>query len=121
MDSHPFPLLEGSQAVRRSRLSAGIHRASPESTAHRCSCGTAVEKRRWLQQNRVGKGLTERLRCLSSAQVSPGWTTSTSPCNDFSANGDYPLNFVSRPRGSLHTINRGTMTGPAPGSEANKA
>ena len=38
---------------------------------------------------------------LSSAQVSPGWTTSTSPCNDFSANGDYPLNFVSRPRGSL--------------------
>ena len=39
---------------------------------------------------------------LSSAQVLPGWTTSTSPCNDFSANGDYPLNFVSHPRGSLH-------------------
>jgi len=38
---------------------------------------------------------------LSSAQVLPGWTTSTSPCNDFSANGDYPLNFVSHPRGSL--------------------
>src|SRR3989442_13511808 len=34
---------------------------------------------------------------LSSAQVLPGWTTSTSPCNDFSANGDYPLNFVSHP------------------------
>src|SRR5690242_5522099 len=41
---------------------------------------------------------------LSSAQVLPGWTTSTSPCNDFSANGDYPLNFVSRSRGSLHNL-----------------
>src|SRR5215470_17521979 len=39
---------------------------------------------------------------LSSAQVLPGWTTSTSPCNDFSANGDYPLNFVSHSKGSLH-------------------
>ena len=42
---------------------------------------------------------------LSSAQVLPGWTTSTSPCNDFSANGDYPLNFVSHPRGSLQNAN----------------
>ena len=33
---------------------------------------------------------------LSSAQVLPEWTISTPPCNDFSANGDYPLNFVSR-------------------------
>ena|SRR5207253_7339208 len=41
---------------------------------------------------------------LSSAQVLPGWTTSTSPCNDFSANGDYPLNFVSHPRGSLQSF-----------------
>src|SRR5262245_4359440 len=39
---------------------------------------------------------------LSSAQVLPGWTTSTSPCNDLSSNGDYPLNFVSHSRGSLH-------------------
>ena len=38
---------------------------------------------------------------LSSAQVSPGWTTSTSPCNNSAANGDYPLNFVSHSRGSL--------------------
>jgi hypothetical protein len=30
---------------------------------------------------------------LSSAQVLPEWTTTTSPCNDFSANGDSPLNF----------------------------
>src|SRR5690349_23701739 len=38
---------------------------------------------------------------LSSAQVLPEWTTSTPPCNDFSSDGDYPLNFVSHARGSL--------------------
>ena len=38
---------------------------------------------------------------LSSAQVFPEWITATSPCNDLSANGDNPLNFVSRFRGSL--------------------
>src|ERR1700722_9015813 len=37
------------------------------------------------------------------AQVLPGWTTSTSPCNTFSSNGDYPLNFVSHSRGSLQS------------------
>jgi len=39
---------------------------------------------------------------LSSAQVLPEWITSTSPCNHLSANGDYPLNFVSHSRGSVH-------------------
>ena len=38
---------------------------------------------------------------LSSAQVLPEWTTATSPYNDFSADGDNPLNFVSHSRGSL--------------------
>jgi len=38
---------------------------------------------------------------LSSAQVRSGWTSSTSPCNNLAANGDYPLNFVSHSRGSL--------------------
>ena len=38
---------------------------------------------------------------LSSAQVLPEWTTSTSSCNAFAANGDYPLNFVSHSMGSL--------------------
>ena len=37
---------------------------------------------------------------LSSAQVLPEWNTSTSPCNDISANGDNPLNSLSHPRGS---------------------
>ena len=39
---------------------------------------------------------------LSSAQVLPEWITSTSPCNDLSANGDNPLNSLSHPRGSPH-------------------
>lgn len=38
---------------------------------------------------------------LPSAQVSPGWTMSTSPCNNLAANGDSPLNFVSHAKGSL--------------------
>ena len=41
-------------------------------------------------------------------QVIPEWTTATSPCNTFSANGDNPLNFVSHPRGSLQNA------GPSP-------
>src|SRR5215470_15214409 len=32
---------------------------------------------------------------LSSAQVLPEWTSSTPPCNDFSSNGDYPLDLLS--------------------------
>src|SRR4051794_20442106 len=71
MDSHPFSLLEGPQAVRRSHLSTSIHRATAESTADRCSCGTPVEKCRWVQQNRAGRSLTEKLRCLSSYQAPP--------------------------------------------------
>src|SRR6267378_1636288 len=44
-------------------------------------------------------GLRPRI-ALPSAQVLPERITSTSPCNDFSSNGDYPLNFVSHSRGS---------------------
>jgi hypothetical protein len=40
---------------------------------------------------------------LSSAQVRPGWTTATSPCNNFATNGGYLLNFVSHSRGSLQS------------------
>ena len=39
---------------------------------------------------------------LSSAQVLPEWIKSTSPCNAFALNGDYPLNSVSHTWGSLH-------------------
>ena len=41
--------------------------------------------------------------CVASAQVFPWWTTIASPCNDLSSHGDYPLNFVSQSRGSLHS------------------
>jgi len=41
---------------------------------------------------------------LSSAQVLPEWPITTPPCNDFSANGDNPLNLVSHSRGSLHSV-----------------
>ena len=41
---------------------------------------------------------------LFSAQVLPEWITSTPPCNDLSANGDYPLNFVSHSRGSVQFV-----------------
>src|SRR6185437_13878215 len=34
---------------------------------------------------------------LSSAQVPPEWTTSTPPCNDFSANGGNPLTLCLSP------------------------
>jgi hypothetical protein len=44
-----------------------------------------------------------RRRALSSAQVLPEWTTITEPCNNFAANGDECLNFVSRSRGSLQS------------------
>src|SRR6516164_5492750 len=46
-------------------------------------------------------GLLPSMALSSPAQVLPEWTTSTSSCNTFSANGDYPLNFVPHSRGSL--------------------
>jgi hypothetical protein len=39
---------------------------------------------------------------LSSAQVPSEWNTQTLAANAISANGDYPLNFVSHYKGSLH-------------------
>jgi len=45
-------------------------------------------------------GLRSR-SALSSAQVLPEWTTSTSPCNNFLSNGDNPLNSLSHSKGSL--------------------
>ena len=50
-------------------------------------------------------GLRPR-RALPSAQLAAEWNNSTSPYNDFSSNGAYPLNSVSHPRGSLHRFGR---------------
>src|ERR1035437_7897170 len=41
---------------------------------------------------------------LSSAQVLPEWINRNLAGNRFAANGDYPLNFVSQPRGSLQHV-----------------
>src|SRR5215469_11748822 len=49
---------------------------------------------------------------LSSAQVSPEWINRDLADNAFAANGDYPLNFVSHARGSLHR--RTPPPGPLP-------
>jgi|SRR5579863_589099 len=40
---------------------------------------------------------------LSSAQVLPEWINRNPAVHGFSADGDNPLNFVSQPRGSLHS------------------
>jgi hypothetical protein len=45
-------------------------------------------------------GLRPR-RALSSAQLTAEWNNSTSPYNDYSANGAYPFTCVSHSRGSL--------------------
>jgi hypothetical protein len=42
-------------------------------------------------------------RALSSTQLWSEWTNNNLAANDFSANGDNPLKFVSQPRGSLHS------------------
>ena len=47
-------------------------------------------------------GLRPR-RALSSAQFGAEWSNSTSPYNDFSSNGFYPLNSVSHSKGSLQS------------------
>ena len=41
---------------------------------------------------------------LSSAQVLPEWTNRSFAANALAANGDYPLNYVSHSRGSLHVV-----------------
>ena len=56
-------------------------------------------------------GLRPR-RALPSAQFGAEWSNSTSPYNDFSSNGAYPLNSVSHSRGSLQAKN--TRRGRAP-------
>jgi hypothetical protein len=48
-------------------------------------------------------GLRPR-RALSSAQLAAEWRNLTSPYNDFSLNGAYPLNSVSHSRGSLQFV-----------------
>jgi len=55
---------------------------------------------------------------LSSAQVSPEWINHNLAANAFAANGDYPLNFVSHSRGSLHFPLDPPLPSPLPSSSA---
>ena len=71
--------------------------------------GAGCTRPRPIPATESALGLRSRI-ALSSAQVLPEWTTSTSPCNDSSSNGDYPLNFVSHSRGSLHSYPRPLVT-----------
>ena len=48
-------------------------------------------------------GLLPSIALSRPPQVIPGWAISTSPCNNVSANGDNPLNFVSHSMGSLQS------------------
>ncbi len=66
----------------------------------------------WALGRRLEAGLALSAACvglrprsaLSSAQVPSEWTLSTLPCNDFSANGDNPLNSLSHSRGSVQIV-----------------
>src|SRR5262249_22910851 len=79
----------------------------PQTPPHHCREAIAEGRRqtapRVIPAAESALGLRPRI-ALSSAQVFPEWTTSTSPCNNFSPNGDYPLNFLSHVWGSLHCI-----------------
>jgi len=68
MDSYPISLLEGAQALRRDDLPTCARCPPPEETTRRSSCGTSVEKRCRLHENRDQRGLTEKLRCLHTGR-----------------------------------------------------
>ena len=87
------PASPGFNAVAPERLASGAADAAPDVLAAESTLGS------------------HPCVALSSAQVLPGWTTSTPPCNDFSSNGNYPLNFVSHFRGSLHCGGAGRKRG----------
>src|SRR5438093_9947071 len=67
--------------------------------ARMIGCGRRPEPPPAIPAAESALGLRPRI-ALSSAQVLPEWITSTSPRNDFSSTGDYPLNFVSHWKGS---------------------
>jgi len=66
-----------------------------------CFQGTGTTCPRPFRPLSRSLGLLPSIALSRPTQVLPEWTTSTSPCNTFLANGDNPLNFVSQPRGSL--------------------
>src|SRR5579864_5340242 len=88
---------------RQNRCVASQLGAAPPNPARAIAGGRRVRRLPAIPAAESALGLRPR-SALSSAQVLPGWTTPTSPCNNFSANGDYSLNFVSHSRGSLQFV-----------------
>src|SRR5580658_1237345 len=91
--------------LRDESLQLGALPPSPRDLSHSCQNDRArrqIARPPPIPATESALGLRPR-SALFSAQVFPEWITATSPCNDLSANGDYPLNFVSHLRGSLQT------------------
>src|SRR5713226_4096322 len=91
--------------LRDESLQLGALPPSPRDLSHSCQNDGArrqIARPPLIPAAESALGLRPR-SALSSAQVFPEWITATSPCNDLSANGDSPLNFVSHSRGSVHT------------------
>src|SRR5258706_15397022 len=92
--------------LRDESLQLGALPPSPRDLSHSCQNDGArrqIARPPLIPAAESALGLRPR-SALSSAQVSPEWITATSPCNDLSANGDYPLNFVSHSTGSVHLL-----------------
>jgi len=78
----------------------GIYRFRAKMAEEKTSGRPQMQPPRATSAAEPALGLRPR-RALSSAQLTAEWSNSTSPCNDFSANGAYPLSSVSHSRGSL--------------------
>jgi hypothetical protein len=79
----------------------GIYRLAAKMAEGKISGRLQPQPPRATSATESALGLRPR-RALSSAQLRAEWSHSTSPYNDFSSNGVYPLNSVSHSRGSLH-------------------
>jgi len=90
-------LLDESSSWGRCPQAPGIYRIPARMTER----GGRSLVPRFIPAAESALGLRPR-SALSSAQVFPEWIIATSPCNDLSAKGDNPLNFVSHSRGSVH-------------------
>src|ERR1700681_2568095 len=92
--------------LRDESLQLGALPPSPRDLSHSCQNDGArrqIARPPLIPAAESALGLRPR-SALSSAQVLPEWITSTSPCNDLSTNGDYPLNSLSHSRGSVQYV-----------------
>src|ERR1700682_6374078 len=89
--------------LRDESLQLGALPPSPRDLSHSCQNDGArrqIARPPLIPAAESALGLRPR-SALSSAQVLPEWITSTSPCNDLSANGDNPLTCCLTPGGQF--------------------